>query len=54
MKYLTIEKLKYGIRIKDSLNDKYITYCDYTLKQAIKKHREYFNLKYKHFEIIYI
>lgn len=53
-KYLIIEKTRIGYKIKDSINNQYITYCDYTLQQAIINHRKRFNLKYKHFEKIYI
>lgn len=54
MKYLIIDKIKAGYKIKDSINNNFILYSGYTLKQAIKQHRIKYNLKYKHFEIIYI
>ena len=54
-KYLIIEKSFFnGIRIKDTISNNSITYFGYTLKRAIKEHRKKFNLRYKHFEILYI
>ena len=54
MKYLVIEKIYCGYRIRDSINEKSITYYCYTLQNAIKRHRALFNLQRKHFEKIYI
>ena len=53
-KYLIIDKITAGYKIKDSITNNYILYSGYTLKQAIQQHRKKFNLKYKHLEIIYI
>ena len=53
-KYIIIDKTRAGYNIKDSINNQYILYLGYTLKQAIKKHRVNFNLQHKHFNIIYI
>lgn len=54
LKYLVIDKTNAGYRIKDSINNNYILYCGYTLKQAIKEHRKKFKLRFKHLEIFYI
>lgn len=54
MKFLTIEKTLQGYRIKDSITDIQSHYIGYTLRQAIKKHRENMNIKYKHLTKIFI
>ena len=55
MKFLIIEHLHNGaIKIKDSITDISVIYYDYSEKQAIKKHRENMNVKYKHFTKIYL
>lgn len=54
MKFLTIEKVNCGYAIKDSINEKRVVYLCYTLENAIKKHRENFNVQKKHFTRIYI
>ena len=53
-KYLIIEKIRIGYRIKDTITNNCITYACYTLKNAIKRHRQLYNLKNLHFEKIYI
>ena len=53
-KYLIIEKIKIGYKIKDTITNNCITYAYYTLKNAIKEHRRIHKLKYIHFEKIYI
>jgi hypothetical protein len=54
MKFLTIEKTLQGYRIKDSITDIQQHYIGYTLQQAIQKHRENMNIKYKHLTKIFI
>ena len=54
MKYLIIEKTIQGWRIQDSITDIQAHYIGYSLKEAIKKHRNNMNIKYKHLEKIYI
>jgi len=52
--YLYIEKTKYGYRITTYTNifaDR-CEYIGYTQKQAIKKHREKYGLKYKRLKIV--
>lgn len=49
--YITKDRCNNYI-IKDSENNHKMTYIFYTKKQAIKKHRENFNLRYKHLNII--
>ena len=50
MKYLTINKnLNGSYTIKDSITDIMVTYYGYSLNNAIKKHRNNMNIKYKHF-----
>ena len=53
-KYLIIEKIRIGYRIKDTLTNNCITYACYNLKNAIHRHRQINKLKYLHFEKIYI
>ena len=52
--YLIIEKIRIGYRIKDSITNNCITYAYYNLQKAIRRHRQLHNLKYIHFEKIYI
>ena len=50
-----IEKTKYGYRIQtftNYANDEKIHYIGYSKKDAIKKHRATYNLRYKHLNII--
>ena len=53
-KYLYISRISGGFRIKDSITDIACNYYGYTLNQAIRKHRDNFNVRYKHFEKIFI
>ena len=52
--YLYIWKTMQGYRIKTYINSlgKSIHYIGYSKKQAIKKHRETYGLKYKRLEIV--
>lgn len=53
--YMYIEKTKYGYRIQTfskPCNDEKIHYIGYSKKNAIKKHRETYGLKYKHLNIV--
>jgi hypothetical protein len=55
MKYLIIERLHNGaIRVQDSITDISVTYCGYTERQAIRKHRDNMNIRYKHFVKLYL
>jgi hypothetical protein len=54
-KYLFITKNHNGsYTIKDSVTDIQVTYYDYTLRQAIKKHRQNMNIQRRHFTKIYL
>lgn len=54
-KYLIITRNRNGsFTIKDTITDIQVTYYDYTLKQAEKKHRENMNIRYKHLTKIFI
>lgn len=53
-KYLTIERARQGYFIHDDISGRRIYYIGYTLKQAIKKHRENMNIKYKHLTKIFL
>ena len=54
MKILVVEKINGGVKIKDDVSRQAVKYYGYTVSEAIKEHRAKFNLKYKHFEKIYI
>lgn len=54
MKFLIIEKTSQGYRIKDTITDIAVHYIGYTLKQAERQHRIKMNIRYKHFEKIYM
>lgn len=54
MKFLVIRKTIQGYYIKDSITDINVHYIGYSLNNAIQQHRKNMNIKYKHFEKIYI
>lgn len=54
MKFLIVEKINGGVKIKDDVSEQAVRYYGYTVNKAIKEHRAKFNLKYKRFEKIYI
>jgi hypothetical protein len=54
MKTLVIEKTVQGYRIKDSITDIQVHYIGYSLREAERKHRNNMNIRYKHFERIYL
>lgn len=55
MKFLIISKnINGSITIKDTITDIQVTYYFYSEKQAIAQHRQNMNIRYKHFEKIYI
>lgn len=53
-KYLIIERTPHGWRIKDDATGDAVHYIGYTARRAEREFRAAFNLKYKHFEKIYI
>lgn len=52
--YMTIERTRIGWRIKDTITNKSMHYVYCTKEQAEKRHRNWLNLKNKHFTKIYI
>ena len=52
--YLIIEKTLQGWRIKDTLSGATGHYVGYSLREAEKKHRQNMNIRYKHFDRIYL
>jgi hypothetical protein len=51
--YMYIEKTRQGYRITTySAIDEKTHYIGYTKKQAIQKHKQAYNLRYKHLTII--
>ncbi len=54
-KYLIIDKnANGGIKIKDTITDIAVTYYNYSEREAIRKHRNNMNIKYKHLTKIYL